>query len=61
LFSAYTALRTGNKNLNCINGNLRSLAGYIWRDQVRNTKIGEEFNTLNINNNILKSRSQLRY
>jgi hypothetical protein len=35
---------------------LRSVAGYIMKDQLRNTKIREELNIVNINNTILKSK-----
>jgi hypothetical protein len=36
---------------------LRIVAGYTRKDQVRNTKIGEELNIFNLNNKVLKSRS----
>jgi hypothetical protein len=40
---------------------LTSIAGYTRKDQIRNTKIREDLNILNINNKILKSRSQWKY
>jgi hypothetical protein len=38
-----------------------SAAGYSRKDQIRNTKIREELNIFNLNNKILKSRSQWKY
>jgi hypothetical protein len=37
---------------------LRSVAGYIWKDQIRNTKIREELDIFILNTKIIKSRSQ---
>jgi hypothetical protein len=36
---------------------LRSMAGYTRKEQIRNTRIREELAIFNINNKILKSRS----
>jgi hypothetical protein len=30
----------------------RSIAGYMWKDQIRNIKIREELNIFKLNNNI---------
>jgi hypothetical protein len=40
---------------------LMSAAGYARKDQIRNTKIKEELDIFNINNKILKSKSQWKY
>jgi hypothetical protein len=40
---------------------LWSAAGYTRRDQIRNTKIGEELNVFNLNNKFIKLRSQWKY
>jgi hypothetical protein len=40
---------------------LRSVAGYRNKGQIRNTKIREELNIFNLNDKILKSRSQWKY
>jgi hypothetical protein len=40
---------------------LSSAAGYTWKDQLRNTKIREELNIFNLNDKIIKSRSQYKY
>jgi hypothetical protein len=40
---------------------LRSVAGYTRKSQIRHTKIREERNIFNINNKIIKSRSQWKY
>jgi hypothetical protein len=37
---------------------LRSVAGYIRKDQIENTKIREELNIFNLNAKSIKSRSQ---
>jgi hypothetical protein len=40
---------------------LRSAAGCIKKDQIRNTKIREELNIFNLNAKIMNSRSQWKY
>jgi hypothetical protein len=40
---------------------LRRAAGYTMKDQIRNTKIMEELKFFNLNNKILKSRSQWKF
>jgi hypothetical protein len=39
----------------------RSVAGYIRKGQIRNTKIREELNIFNLNNKIIKYISQWKY
>jgi hypothetical protein len=52
---------TITKNRNCRDKSLRSVAGYTRKDQIRSTKIREELNMFNVNNKILKSKSQWKY
>jgi hypothetical protein len=40
---------------------LRSVAGYITKGQIRNTKIREELNIFNLNAKIIKSRPEWKY
>jgi hypothetical protein len=40
---------------------LLSVAGYTRKEQIKNTKIKEKRNIFNLNNKILKSRSQWQY
>lgn len=40
---------------------LRSVVGYTGKGQIRNTKIMEKLNILNLNNKLLKSRPQWKY
>jgi hypothetical protein len=40
---------------------LKIVAGYARKDQIRSTKIGEELSIFNLNDTIIKSRSQLKY
>jgi hypothetical protein len=40
---------------------LSSAADYIRKDEIRNTKIREELNIFNLNDKIIKSRSQCKY
>lgn len=40
---------------------LRKVAGYMRKDQIRNTKIKEKLNIFILNNKIHKSRTQWRY
>jgi hypothetical protein len=40
---------------------LRSVAGYTWKDHIRNTKSREQPNIFNLINSIPKYRSQRKY
>jgi hypothetical protein len=40
---------------------IKFVAGYTRKDQIRNTRIGEKLNIFNASNKILKSRSQWKY
>jgi hypothetical protein len=46
--------KTETAELKCF----RSVAGYARKDQIRNTTIKEDLNIFNLNNTILKTRSQ---